>query len=403
VNQRGLAPGRFAKSLAGEHDSLLVRMKSTGISLLLLVSLLGGTLSSNVFAQSPSDQDDEVIRVETDLTNLFFTATNKQKGFVTTLREEDVRLTEDGVPQKILTFQRETNRPLSIAFLIDVSASEERTLPQEKAAARAFIETIIQSSKDQAAIIPFTGSAFLEQGLTRDVFSIYRALERVEVAMPAYLGSGRPLSGIASGPGMKATPPEGSTAIWDAIALTSSEVLARNSDPKMTENDRPGRGPGPSRTDQISLSVGAAGAAQFPNQRRRAIILLTDGQDTTSRLLRSEAVNRALEAETVIYAIGIGDSKYEGVDRGALNAVASGTGGRAFFPKRETDLQNAFAEIEQELRSQYLIAYSSTNKNRDGSYRQMRIDITNPDLQKEQLKLRHRPGYFAKPLQNRER
>jgi Ca-activated chloride channel family protein len=378
-------------------------MKSTGISLLLLVSLLGGTPSSNVFAQSPSDQDDEVIRVETDLTNLFFTATNKQKGFVTTLREEDVRLTEDGVPQKILTFQRETNRPLSIAFLIDVSASEERTLPQEKAAARAFIETIIQSSKDQAAIIPFTGSAFLEQGLTRDVFSIYRALERVEVALPAYLGSGRPLSGIASGPGMKATPPEGSTAIWDAIALTSSEVLARNSDPKMTENDRPGRGPGPSRTDQISLSVGAAGAAQFPNQRRRAIILLTDGQDTTSRLLRSEAVNRALEAETVIYAIGIGDSKYEGVDRGALNAVASGTGGRAFFPKRETDLQNAFAEIEQELRSQYLIAYSSTNKNRDGSYRQMRIDITNPDLQKEQLKLRHRPGYFAKPLQNRER
>jgi Ca-activated chloride channel family protein len=403
VNQRGLAPGRFAKSSAGEHDSLLVRMKSTGISLLLLVSLLGGTPSSNVFAQSPSDQDDEVIRVETDLTNLFFTATNKQKGFVTTLREEDVRLTEDGVPQKILTFQRETNRPLSIAFLIDVSASEERTLPQEKAAARAFIETIIQSSKDQAAIIPFTGSAFLEQGLTRDVFSIYRALERVEVALPAYLGSGRPLSGIASGPGMKATPPEGSTAIWDAIALTSSEVLARNSDPKMTENDRPGRGPGPSRTDQISLSVGAAGAAQFPNQRRRAIILLTDGQDTTSRLLRSEAVNRALEAETVIYAIGIGDSKYEGVDRDALNAVASGTGGRAFFPKRETDLQNAFAEIEQELRSQYLIAYSSTNKNRDGSYRQMRIDITNPDLQKEQLKLRHRPGYFAKPLQNRER
>jgi len=362
--------------------------------------------SGNVSAQTPSDQDDEVIRVETDLTNLFFTATNKQKGFVTTLREEDVRLTEDGIPQKILIFQRETNRPLSIAFLIDVSASEERTLPQEKAAARAFIETIIQSSKDQAAIIPFTGSAFLEQGLTRDVFSIYRALERVEVALPAYLGSGRPLNGIASGPGMKATPPEGSTAIWDAIALTSSEVLARNSDPRMTEKDRPGgRGSGPaqSRTDQISLSAGAARVDQFPNQRRRAIILLTDGQDTTSRLLRSEAITRALEAETVIYAVGIGDSKYEGVDHDALNAVAAGTGGRAFFPKRETDLRNAFAEIEQELRSQYLIAYSSTNKNRDGSYRQMHIDVTNPDLQKEQLKLRHRPGYFAKPLQNRER
>jgi Ca-activated chloride channel family protein len=263
-----------------------------------------------------------------------------------------------------------------------VSISEEHTLPQEKAAARAFIEAIIQSSKDQAAIIPFTGSAFLEQGLTRDILSIYRALERVEVAMPAYLGSGRPISGIATGPGMKATPREGTTAIWDAIAVTSSEVLARDSDPKARHR---------SQVQQNQKSQ-----AEAPKQRRRAIILLTDGQDSTSRLQRSEAINRALEAETVIYAIGIGDSKYEGVDHDALNAVASSTGGRAFFPKRDTDLKDAFAEIEQELRSQYLIAYSSTNKSRDGSYRQMRIEITNPGLQKEQLKFRHRPGYFAK-------
>jgi VWFA-related protein len=383
----------------------LITLFRSLLSLLLALALLAG-VTRRASAQTPPYQDNDVIRVETDLTNLFFTVTNKQKVFITTLREEDVRLTEDGVPQKIITFQRETDRPLSIAFLIDVSASEERTLPQEKAAARAFIETIIQSSKDQAAIIPFTGSAFLEQGLTRNVFNIYRALERVEVAMPAYLGSGRPISGIASGPGMKATPPEGSTAIWDAIALTASEVLARNSDQKAAGQDGPGRRgsePAQSRSDQIASNTSARRAAQFPNQRRRAIILLTDGQDTTSRLQRSEAISRALEAETVIYAIGIGDSKYEGVDRDALNAVANGTGGRAFFPKRETDLRNAFAEIEQELRSQYLIAYSSTNKNRDGSYRQMHIDITNPELQKEQLKLRHRPGYFAKPLQTRER
>ena len=362
-------------------------MKSTFTSLLLIL-LLSCSIAYKVSAQNPADQDDDVIRIETDLTNLFFTATDKQKAFVTTLREEDLRIIEDGVPQKILTFQRETDRPLSIAFLIDVSASEERTLPQEKGAARAFIESVIQSSKDQAAIIPFTGSAFLEQGLTRDVFSIYRALERVDVAMPAYLGSGRPISGIASGPGMKATPPEGSTAIWDAIALTSIEVLARSSDPKVTGQQRQASSSAKRETSQ----------AEVPHQRRNAIILLTDGQDTTSRLLRSEAINRALEAETVIYAIGIGDKKYGGVDHDALNAVATGTGGRAFFPKRDTDLTNAFAEIEQELRSQYLIAYSSTNKNRDGSYRQMHIEIINPELQKEQLKFRHRPGYFAKPL-----
>lgn len=336
-------------------------MKSTLISLLLALSL-SCSYTPNVVCQTPSDQDD-VIRVDTDLTNLLFTAVDKQNRFITTLKEEDLRLTEDGVPQNIVTFQRETDRPLSLAFLVDVSGSEERTLPQEKAAARSFIETVLQSSKDQAAIIAFTGSAFLEQGLTRDVFGLYRALERVEVALPSYLGSGRPISGIASGPGMKAPPPEGTTAIWDAIALTASEVLAP--------------------------SVG---------RRRRAIILLTDGFDSTSRLMRTEAINRALEAETVIYAIGIGDSRYDGVNRDGLKAVATSTGGRAFFPKRETDLKAAFAEIEQELRSQYLIAYSSTNKKRDGAYRQMRLDVTSAEFKKDQLKLRYRPGYFAKPL-----
>jgi Ca-activated chloride channel family protein len=351
---------------------------------LLLIFLMCGTGAPLASAQTRTDQDEDVIRVDTDLTNLFFIATNKQKAYVTTLTEDDLRVTEDGVPQKILTFQRETDRPLAIAFLIDISISEERTLPQEKAAARTFIESVLQSGKDHAAIIPFTGSAFLEQGLTRDVFKIYRALERVEIASPGYLGSGPAISGIVSGPGMKAPPREGTTAIWDAIAVTASEVLARNKE----LNEQQGRSSLPPRLKRDEVSSG--------QQRRRAIILLTDGHDTTSRVTRSEAIKRALDAETVIYGIGIGDSKEEGVDREAVNAVATGTGGRAFFPKKETDLKNAFAEIERELRSQYLIAYSSTNKNRDGGYREMQIEITNPALRKEQLKLRHRPGYFAK-------
>jgi VWFA-related protein len=319
---------------------------------------------STVLAQDPAESD-EVIRVETDVTNLPFTATDKQRRFITNLRGEDIRVLEDSAPQQLFTFQHETDRPLSIAFLIDVSASEERTLPQEKAAARSFIESIIQSSKDQAAIIPFTGSAFLEQPLTRDVLSIYRALGNVEVAMPSYLGSGRPIGGIVSGPGMKGPPREGSTAIWDAIAVTATEVLSK------TEG-----------------------------QRRRAIILLTDGQDTTSRLLSSEAIDKSLVAETTIYAIGIGDGKYGGINRDVLRTVAERTGGRAFFPKKEVDLKTAFAEIEQELRTQYLIAYSSSNKKRDGGYRRVHIEIVNPAL-KDQLRLRHRPGYFAKPLAHR--
>lgn len=365
------------------------RVRGNWLSCLLFISLLLGGSGSPIVGQNPTGQDDEVIRVDTDLTNIFFTVTNKQKAFVTTLKEEDLRIVEDGVPQKILIFQRETDRPLSIAFLIDVSISEERTLPQEKAAARTFIEKVIHSSSDQAAIIPFTGAAFLEQGLTRDVLSIYRALERVDVALPAYLGSGKPISGIVSGPGMKAPGGEGSTAIWDAIAVTASEVLARSSDPRLRARQSRDKQSPPSARRETN---------QAPTQRRNAIILLTDGQDTTSRLLRSEAINRALEAETVIYAIGIGDKKYGGVDQSALNNVATATGGRAFFPKRDTDLTSAFAEIEQELRSQYLIAYSPSNKNRDGSYRQMQFEITNPELQKEQLKFRHRPGYFAKSV-----
>lgn len=309
-----------------------------------------------------ANQDDDVIRVDTDVTNLPFTATDKQRRFITTLRAEDVRVLEDGVPQQVFTFQRETDRPLALAFLIDVSRSQEFTLPDEKAAARSFIEKVFQSSRDLVSIIPFTGMAYLEQEMTRDVLSVYRVLQRVEVALPAYLGSGRPLTGIRTGPGLMAPPEEGTTAIWDAVALTSSNVLAKT-----------------------------------PGLRRRAIILLTDGHDTTSRLARADAVTSTLAAEAVIYVIGIGNNRYEGVDKGVLRDLAQRTGGRAFFPDKKLDLAAAFAEIEQELRTQYLIAYSSTNKRRDGTYRRITIEITNPDLRKEKLELRHRPGYFAKP------
>jgi VWFA-related protein len=316
-------------------------------------------LCTPVLLAQTTDQED-VIRVDTDVTNLPFTVTDKQRRFITTLQAEDVRVLEDGVPQTITTFERETDRPLAIAFLIDVSRSQEFTLPDEKAAARLFIEKVIDSNKDQVAVLPFTGLAYLEQGLTRDVLSVYRVLQRVEVAAPAYVGTGQPLMGIPTGPGLLAPPEEGTTAIWDAVALTSADVLAH-----------------------------ATGL------RRRSIILLTDGLDTSSRLMQKEAINRALAAETVIYTIGIGN-KRDGVDHGALKSLAERTGGRAFFPDKKLDLNAAFAEIERELRTQYLIAYSSTNKKHDGSYRKISIELTNPELRKEKLEIRHRPGYYAK-------
>ena len=161
---------------------------------------------------------------------------------------------------------------------------------------------MIQSNKDQVAIVPFTDLPYLEQALTRDMLSVYRVLQRIEVAIPAYFGAGRPLSGIPTGPGLSGIPDEGTTAIRDAVALTSSNVLAN-----------------------------------APGLRRRAIILLTDGLDTTSRLDQKEAVNRTLAAETVIYVIGIGN-KRDGVDRDLLRDLAQRTGGRAFFPDKKLDL-----------------------------------------------------------------
>ena len=331
-------------------------------TVLAIAALSISALSQTPTATPPSQpQDVDVLRTETDLTNVLFTVTDRNNRYITNLQESDIRVLEDGVPQTLFTFQRETDRPLSIAFLIDVSISEERTLPDEKAAARSFIEKVIRSEKDQAAIIPFEGYAHVEQPLTRDVLGIYRALEAIEIAFPAYTGTAPALGGIQSGPGTIAPPREGSTAIWEAVALTSRNVLGRTYSP-----------------------------------RRRAIILLTDGQDTSSRVSRATAIDQAIQAETVIYAIGIGDKRYEGVNKDALTNLAEKTGGRAFFPKKETDLAAAFQEIELELRSQYLLAYSSTNKSRDGKFRTMTIEVTNPALAKEKLKMRYRPGYFAK-------
>ncbi len=306
-----------------------------------------------------ADQDD-VVRVDTDITNLPFTAMDKERRFITTLTAEDVRVLEDGVQQQLFTFQRETDRPLAIAFLIDVSRSQEDTLPDEKAAARLFIEKVVNSRRDEVAVVPFTGLAYLEQSMTGDLISVYKVLQRVDVAVPAYLGAGRPLTGIPTGPGLLAPPEEGTTAIWDAVALTSNNVL-----------------------------LNAKG------QRRRAIILLTDGWDTASRWMQREAVSRTLAAEAVIYAIGIGN-KRDGVNKDVLRDLSRATGGRAFFPDKKLDLNAVFAEIERELRTQYLLAYSSTNKKRDGAYRKITIEITNPELKKGKIEIRHRPGYYAK-------
>jgi len=304
---------------------------------------------------------DDVVRVETNLTNLFFTAADKQKRFVSTLTKEDVRVLEDGVPQNIFTFQPNSDLPLSLAILIDCSGSEERTLPEEKGAARSFLESVLRADKDEAAVVSFTGEVTLEQGLTGNIGRLRRAIDEVRFVPPSgYIGGGVVVGGTPPISGTQQTL-AGSTAIWDAIWATSNELLSDSAE-----------------------------------HTRRAIILLTDGEDTISQVRMQEAINRAVKAEALIYAIGIGDRYQYGIDEGALKKITEGTGGRAYFPRNERDLNDAFAQIQRDLRERYLIAYSSSNKNRDGAYRHVTIEIVNQDLRRENLKLNYRPGYFAK-------
>ena len=302
--------------------------------------------------------EDDVERVETDLTNVLFTAVDKSKRFVTTLKQEDIRVLEDGVEQKVFTFQRETDRPLSLAILIDVSASQERTLPEEKSAAQRFVDTVIRAQKDEVAVLTFTGDATLEQGLTGSAARVRRAIDKVEFVPPSgYIGGG-----VTVGtPPINGSSRAGSTAIWDAIWVTSREVLSESSD-----------------------------------KTRRAIILLSDGVDTSSRLKLQEGVEAALKADAIIYSIGIGDSfSFEGVDEGSLRKLSERTGGRAYFPRNEDDLRTAFAQIQEELRSQYLVAYSPTRKAKDGTFRNVKIEVVNPELRRQNLRLTYRQGYFA--------
>jgi VWFA-related protein len=308
----------------------------------------------------PQDSD-EVIKVETNLTNLFFTAADKNKRFISNLKAEDILVLEDGQPQEIFTFQKNIELPLSIAILIDTSISEQRTLPDEKAAAQAFLESVMRPHKDEAAVVSFTGDTTLEQGFTGSIDRLRRAIDRVEFVPPSgYVGGGVIVNGTPPISGTNQSL-AGSTAVWDAVWATAEELIGASAE-----------------------------------HTRRAIILLTDGDDTSSRMKMQEAVERAQKADALIYAIGIGDRYTFNVNEGALRKIAEQTGGRAYFPQHERDLRDAFAQIQRDLREQYLVAYSPTNKARDGSYRKIEIQVVNPALKPQNLKLNYRAGYFAK-------
>ena len=316
------------------------------------------TPSSTPSPTPPAGEEaEEVERIDTDLTNVLLTAMDKKRRFVTTIGEADLRVLEDGVPQQVLTFQRETDTPLSIALLIDTSASQEGVLKDEQEAARTFIESVLRPRKDSAAVLSFTGVTRVEQPLTGDRAALDAAIGRVKVL---YNTKSPECNGedVAEELRIRCV-----TSAWDSIVITLREVLART-----------------------------------PESTRRAIILLSDGDDRSSKTRIFQAVEEAIKNNTVVYAVGIRD---ESIDIGELRKdylrnISEETGGRAFFPKNKAELNAAFAQIEQELRSQYLIAYSPSNKTPDGRFRRVEVEITNPALRKQKLRLFYRQGYFAR-------
>ena len=280
-----------------------------------------------------SDQDFETIVTDSTLTTIMMTASDKKGRLITTLKSEDISVVEDGVPQRIEVFERETERPLSLAFVFDVSSSQIPTLGYQKKAASLFLKNIIRPGQDRVAVISFASETTLEQTLTGDPAVVEQAIDRLQ--------------------------PSGGTAMYDAVFLTCLKVF-RNT----------------------------------PGTNRRAIILLTDGGDTMSKLRPDQAVNGAVYTNTIVYGIGIGIGP--GMNEQSLSHLTNLTGGRTFLPFSEKELNVVFQQIEQELRAQYVIAYRPTNKAQDGKQRNIKIRITNPAIAREKLKLAYRDHYFVK-------
>lgn len=315
-------------------------------SVLLLV-----TLCANARAQTGGN-----VQADARRASVLFTAMGKDGNFVTTLKPEDVRLTVDGRPREILELRRQTELPLFLAIVLDASASQERVLPNTKVAAEVFVRGMM-SGQDRAALVTFAGETTLEQAMTGDVAKIREAIGRVKfVPPPGYMG------GVyIGGPPYGGTPSAVTSGVWDAAWLVSDEVLSR------------------------SLGTG-----------RRAMLLVTDGVDTSSRLKLDDAVGSALQSESVVYVMGIGDDKnYEGVNKSPLRKLAERTGGRAFFPKKVNDITGIFRQISQELLSQYVITFADPAPARDGSFHKVKVEVLSRELRGRGVELACPEGFYS--------
>jgi VWFA-related protein len=291
-------------------------------------------------------EDDKPISLGTQLVTVPFNVTDKKNRYVNELTKDDFELLEDDKPQQLFSFERQTDLPITVAMAIDISGSQSMTINSERIAGQRFFKRVLRPKKDIGAVITFEHESVLIQDLTSDVEKLHNALDevRIPVQTPSITGGGTPPISNSR---------VGATAMYDCIYSISGDLLGRE-----------------------------AG--------RRVIILITDGQDTASYYKMRDAIERTWRNQIIVYSIGIGDPRY-GVDSGGLKKIAAETGGRAFFPRSEEDLDLAFAQIDEDLRSQYVLAYQPSNSTKDGSFRTIQLRVRN----NKDLLVRHRRGYFA--------
>jgi VWFA-related protein len=302
--------------------------------------------------QSDRDQSMETLKVNVDVVQLFFNVKDKKGALIPGLTKDDFEVLEDGKPQTIKYFTAETNLPLTLGILIDTSGSQQRVLPMEQEVGGEFLSQILRE-KDLAFVIGFDVNVDLLQDFTSSTRDLKAALNKTRINTG---GGGGPLPGLGGGPVPTSNIPRG-TLLYDAIYLASH--------------------------DELSHEVG-----------RKAMIILTDGEDQGSQLRIRDAIEAAQKSDSIVYVLLIADRGFYGFGGysgdSEMKKLANETGGRVIEVGNKYDkLKEAFNQISQELRSQYNIGYTPTNAKHDGTFR--RVEIRS----KKSYKVQSRNGYYA--------
>jgi VWFA-related protein len=303
-------------------------------------------------SQQPADQNpSETLKVNVNVVQLFFNVKDKHGALIPNLTKDDFQISEDSKPQTVKYFTAESNLPLTLGIMIDASGSQRNVIDMEKEVGGAFLKQIL-TDKDEAYVMSFDITVDLLQDFTRDTRRLQAALNKAKVNVD-YTSGGIP--GMGGGPVPTQNAP--GTLLYDAVYLSAHDMLAKE--------------------------VG-----------RKAMVLLTDGQDEGSRLKIRDAIEAAQKADAIVYVLLCADRGFYGgigySGEGEMRKLTEQTGGRVINVGNKFDkLREAFDQIAAELRSQYNIGYVPTNLKLDGTYR--KLEIKN----KQNYKIQARAGYYA--------